>query len=81
MANKSIKMITTELEQKKPNRKILREVMLHFRLNATKASELIYSSPTTIRTYCSKSGADISNANLELLIFKAKELPNEPFSR
>ena len=60
----------------KKNREELRQIMTDYRLNSEHVANLIHSSSTTVRIYCSLTGADISKANLELLKFKVGELKN-----
>ena len=60
----------------KENRNELRQIMFDYRLNAKHVAELIHTTHGTVRTYCSETGADISNANLELLKYKVGELKN-----
>lgn len=61
---------------KKQNREELRALMTEYRLQPSHVADLIYSSAATIRIYISKTGADISDANLELLKFKIGDLKN-----
>tara|TARA_R100000951_G_scaffold116795_1_gene131039 strand:- start:3781 stop:4014 length:234 start_codon:yes stop_codon:yes gene_type:complete len=57
----------------KPNKETLRKIMQDYRLGSKHVAELIHTTDSTIRTYCSNYGADISTANLELLQFKLGE--------
>jgi len=54
----------------KPNKEALRKIMQDYRLGSKHVAELIHTSDSTVRAYCSNYGADISIANLELLQYK-----------
>jgi hypothetical protein len=61
------------MKKEKPNKESLRQIMQDYRLGSKHVAELIHTTGSTVRTYCSNHGADISTANLELLQYKVGE--------
>lgn len=61
------------MKKDKPNKEALRQIMQDYRLGSKHVAELLHTTDSTIRTYCSNHGADISTANLELLQYKVGE--------
>lgn len=61
------------MKKGKPNKEALRQIMQDYRLGSKHVAELLHTTDSTIRTYCSNNGADISPANLELLQYKVGE--------
>lgn len=79
-------LIMSKAIQTKPNKEALRQIMQDYRLGSKHVAKLIHTTDSTIRTYCSNNGADISTANLELLQFKvglkrAEEMNNVSVSK